>query len=118
MLKQKYRQHDRVLLCDDSNKGNSGYPKPKMLESDGYHLSFDEVVVLAANIKHSIDNAHGAQSSGDRSEDSGSHNRGTGSIQYNREYQQRGFSRFRGYHQRYFQGGRFSGNWRGRGRRS
>ena len=65
MLKQKYRRHDRVLLCDNRNIGNSGYPKPKMLESDGYHISFDGVVVLAANIKHSIDNAHGAQSSGD-----------------------------------------------------
>jgi lysophospholipase L1-like esterase len=49
----------------NDNIGNSGYTKPKMLESDGYHLSFDGVVVLAANIKHSIDNAHGAQSSGD-----------------------------------------------------
>jgi hypothetical protein len=33
------------------------------------------VVVLAANIKHSIDNAHGAQSSGDWREDSRSHSR-------------------------------------------
>ena len=63
MLKQKYRNHDKVYLSDNSNIGVDGFPKKNMIHEDGYHLTSEGVAMLVANIKHAIDRV--SQASGD-----------------------------------------------------
>ena len=41
MLKQKFRNTENILLCDNSNLSYKGTSKPKMLDQDGFHLSED-----------------------------------------------------------------------------
>ena len=55
MLNQKYRNHDKAYLSDNSNIGVDGFPKKNMIHEDGYHLTSEGVAMLAANIKHAID---------------------------------------------------------------
>ena len=57
MLKEKFRNAEHILLCDNSNLSYKGTPKLKMLDQDGFHLSEEGSAVLASNIKQLIDHA-------------------------------------------------------------
>ena len=57
MLKEKFRNAEHILLCDNSNLSYKGTSKLKMLDRDGFHLSEEGSAILASNIKQLIDHA-------------------------------------------------------------
>jgi hypothetical protein len=55
MLKCEYMGDDIVTLCDNGNLSHRGHPVPKFLANDQYHLSKDDIAVLASNIRTTVD---------------------------------------------------------------
>ena len=55
LLKHKFRKAKNIHLCDNSNLADQGRPKPRLIQSDGIHLSTEGTAVLAANIKRLTD---------------------------------------------------------------
>ena len=58
MLKEEYKEHSMISLCDNSNLSYKGEPIIKYIdERDGVHLTTDGVSVFASNIRYALDKA-------------------------------------------------------------
>ena len=58
MLKEEYKDHSMISLCDNSNLAYKGEPIAKyFVERDGVHLTADGVSVFASNIRFAVDKA-------------------------------------------------------------